>query len=124
MKGAVTNPQDKRLKANKVKVVEPKPETVEFTSTSQEVITSIEPVNSALSKALESKQPASDYFTKHTIQIVIQDRLKPVVQMDGFWDGMLLKAAMHAIERKYDEVRKISAINAMRAVQQKAQLVA
>lgn len=40
------------------------------------------------------------------------------VDMTGYWNGRLLSAAMHAIEKKYDEVRKHAAVWAMKQSQQ------
>lgn len=117
-KGAVLNPNDKRLKANRVKAINlVKQEISVAADTVVEEIVEIKSLGSNFSSALENKLPASDYFTKHTVTVTISDKTKPVVEMDGFWDGMLLKAAMHAIEREYDRVRKVSAVNAMKRSQ-------
>jgi len=47
----------------------------------------------------------------------MENHSSPKVEMTGFWDGNLLKAAMRAIERKYDDVRKHATLNAMKQSQ-------
>lgn len=86
---------------------------------SEEVVVAVEPAVSTLSSAL-SEKVSTDYFTTHTITLVIKDNFRPQVKMDGFWDGMLLKSAIRSIEREYHVVRKHSAINAMKQAQDKS----
>lgn len=42
------------------------------------------------------------------------------VTMAGYWDGSLLKSAIRAIELKYADVRRHSAVSAMKHVQEQS----
>lgn len=53
-----------------------------------------------------------------TIVLRIVNHLAPDVTMTGYWDGQLLKAAMRAIEKQYDKVRKHAAVWAIKQSQQ------
>ena len=101
----------KKKKGEEVKAVESAAvETVDISK--PESVTS--PTGVALSGALKSE---ATYENEHAISLVIRDHERPDVTMTGYWDGNLLKAAMRAIERKYDEVRKHATVYAMKQSQ-------
>lgn len=69
----------------------------------------------ALAESLRSKD---DLDKERTIHLVLKDHKSPEVIMTGMWDGNLLRAAMHAIEKQYDQVRRHATVNAMKVSQQ------
>ncbi len=69
-----------------------------------------------LSKALDDEMKSDE----HVIVLKFKGTGAAQVTMTGFWDGRLLSAAMKAIERKYDEVRKHATIWAMKQSQKQA----
>ena len=75
----------------------------------------------ALSDSLKSETAL--YENEHSIVLMIRNHQAPEVTMTGYWDGNLLRAAMHAIEKKYGEVRKHATVYAMRKSQEASQLV-
>lgn len=67
-----------------------------------------------LSKALDDEMKSDE----HTIVLKFKGTGAAEVTMTGFWNGQYLSAAMRAIEKKYDEVRKHATIWAMKKSQQ------
>lgn len=80
-------------------------ETISFTSTGLD-----------LSSALDNEMRSDE----HTIVLKFKGTGAAEVTMTGFWDGRLLSAAMRAIERKYDEVRKHAQVWAMKQAQKQS----
>lgn len=70
----------------------------------------------ALSGALADLKLDSD---EHEIILKFKGTGAAQVTMTGFWDGRLLSAAMRAIEKEYDRVRKHAAVWAMKNTQSK-----
>lgn len=58
---------------------------------------------------------------QRSIVLVLKDGLAPEVSMVGFWDGNLLRAAMRAIEKQYDEIRRHATVWAMKKSQANAE---
>ena len=81
------------------------PETKTFTSTGLD-----------LSKALDDEMKSDE----HIIVLKFKGTGAAEVTMTGFWNGRLLSAAMRAIEKKYDEVRKHATVWAMKQSQNQA----
>lgn len=60
----------------------------------------------------------SDVRADCSIVLVIKPNGAPVVEMAGFWNGSLLKAALRAIQKQYGEARRHGAVWAMKKAQE------
>ena len=91
-------------------------ETSDTSTTIIESVGSVDAVGTGI--GLSGALREINSYSQCSIVLVIKPGAAPVVEMAGFWNGSLLKAALRGIEKQYGEARRHGAVWAMKKAQE------